>query len=37
MPIINQPEAAIMGVGGIVKEPMVVTDADGADSIAIRS
>ena len=37
MPIINQPQVAIMGVGGIVKKPVVVTDADGADSIAIRS
>jgi 2-oxoglutarate dehydrogenase E2 component (dihydrolipoamide succinyltransferase) len=35
--IINQPQVAIMGVGGIVKKPVVVTDADGADSIAIRS
>jgi len=35
-PIINQPESAIMGVGGLVKEPAVVTGADGADSIAIR-
>jgi pyruvate dehydrogenase E2 component (dihydrolipoamide acetyltransferase) len=37
MPIINQPQVAILGVGGIVKKPVVVTDADGADSIAIRS
>ncbi len=37
MPIINQPQVAIMGVGGIVKKPVVVADADGADSIAIRS
>jgi len=37
LPIINQPNAAIMGVGGITKQPMVVTDKDGADSIAIRS
>jgi 2-oxoglutarate dehydrogenase E2 component (dihydrolipoamide succinyltransferase) len=37
MPIINQPQVAIMGVGGIVKKPVVVTDKDGADSIAIRS
>ncbi len=37
MPIINQPQVAIMGVGGIKKKPVVVTDADGADSIAIRS
>jgi len=37
LPIINQPNVAIMGVGGITKQPMVVTDKDGADSIAIRS
>src|SRR5208282_2861751 len=37
LPIINQPNAAIMGVGGITKQAMVITDKDGADSIAIRS
>jgi 2-oxoglutarate dehydrogenase E2 component (dihydrolipoamide succinyltransferase) len=37
LPIINQPNVAIMGVGGITKQPMVITDKDGADSIAIRS
>jgi len=37
LPIINQPNSAIMGVGGIAKTPVVVTDADGNDSIAIRS
>jgi pyruvate dehydrogenase E2 component (dihydrolipoamide acetyltransferase) len=37
LPIINQPNSAIMGVGGITKMPLVVTDKDGADSIAIRS
>jgi pyruvate dehydrogenase E2 component (dihydrolipoamide acetyltransferase) len=37
LPIINQPNSAILGVGGITKQPMVITDADGADSIAIRS
>jgi 2-oxoglutarate dehydrogenase E2 component (dihydrolipoamide succinyltransferase) len=37
LPIINQPNSAIMGVGGITKMPLVVTDADGNDSIAIRS
>ena len=35
-PIINQPESAIMGVGGMFKEPAVVTAEDGTDSIAIR-
>lgn len=37
LPIINQPNSAIMGVGGITKQPMVITDRDGSDSIAIRS
>jgi pyruvate dehydrogenase E2 component (dihydrolipoamide acetyltransferase) len=37
LPIINQPNVAIMGVGGITKQPMVITDKEGADSIAIRS
>ena len=37
LPIINQPNLAIMGVGGITKQPLVITDKDGADSIAIRS
>ena len=37
LPIISQPNVAIMGVGGITKQPMVITDKDGADSIAIRS
>ena len=36
-PIINQPESAILGVGGLFKEPTVVTDDSGSDSIAIRS
>src|SRR6516225_11658189 len=37
LPIINQPNSAIMGVGGITKQPLVVTDKDGNDSIASRS
>jgi len=37
MPIINQPQAAILGIGGLNKEPAVLTDKDGNDSIAIRS
>ena len=35
-PIINQPESAILGVGGLFKEPAVVTADDGTDSIAVR-
>jgi len=37
LPIINQPNVAILGVGGIAKAPVVVTDEQGNDSIAIRS
>ena len=37
MPIINQPESAILGVGTLLKEPSVVTGEDGIDSIAIRN
>jgi pyruvate dehydrogenase E2 component (dihydrolipoyllysine-residue acetyltransferase) len=37
MPIINQPQVAILGMGGLFKEPVVVTDESGNDSIAIRS
>jgi 2-oxoglutarate dehydrogenase E2 component (dihydrolipoamide succinyltransferase) len=37
LPIINQPNLAILGVGGITKTPLVVTDNDGNDSIAVRS
>ncbi len=37
LPIINQPNSAIMGVGGIAKAPVVVSDKEGNDSIAIRS
>ncbi len=36
LPIINQPEVAIQGVGNIVKRPVVVTGPDGTDFIAIR-
>ncbi|HSM13178.1 MAG TPA: dihydrolipoamide acetyltransferase family protein, partial [Thermoanaerobaculia bacterium] len=35
-PIINQPQVAILGIGTIEKRPVVVTDADGCDTIAIR-
>ena len=36
-PIINQPDSAILAIGGLRKEPVVITDAQGNDSIAIRS
>ncbi|HWZ42223.1 MAG TPA: 2-oxoglutarate dehydrogenase, E2 component, dihydrolipoamide succinyltransferase [Candidatus Saccharimonadales bacterium] len=35
-PIIPQPQVAILGMGGIFKEPVVMTDDDGNDSIAVR-
>lgn len=34
-PIINQPEVAILGVGAVVKKPVVV-EVDGIDTIAIK-
>jgi 2-oxoglutarate dehydrogenase E2 component (dihydrolipoamide succinyltransferase) len=37
LPIISQPQVAIMGVGGIMKKPVVITDKEGNDNIAIRS
>jgi 2-oxoglutarate dehydrogenase E2 component (dihydrolipoamide succinyltransferase) len=36
LPVINQPQVAIQGVGAIVKRPVVVTGPDGTDFIAIR-
>ncbi len=36
-PILNQPESAILAIGGLRKEPVVLTDAEGNDTIAIRS
>ena len=35
-PIVNQPNVAILGTGAMVKRPIVVTDAFGADTVAIR-
>jgi pyruvate dehydrogenase E2 component (dihydrolipoamide acetyltransferase) len=36
-PIIAQPQSAILGIGGLNKEAVVLTDKDGQDTIAIRS
>ncbi|SNR45977.1 2-oxoglutarate dehydrogenase E2 component [Haloechinothrix alba] len=36
-PIINQPQSGILGVGAVVKRPVVISDMDGNDTIAIRS
>jgi 2-oxoglutarate dehydrogenase E2 component (dihydrolipoamide succinyltransferase) len=37
MPVINPPESAILAIGGLRKEPVVLTDAEGNDTIGIRS
>ena len=34
--IINQPESAILAIGGLHKEPAVLTDSEGNDRIGIR-
>jgi pyruvate dehydrogenase E2 component (dihydrolipoamide acetyltransferase) len=36
-PIINQPESAILAIGALKKEAVVMMDAEGNDTIAIRS
>ena len=36
-PIVNQPQVAILGMGAVVKRPMVQKGADGGENIAIRS
>ena len=36
-PILNAPQVAILGTGAIVKRPVVLTDAEGQETIAIRS
>ena len=35
-PVINLPQVAILDTEAVVKRPVVITDADGNDSIAIR-
>ena len=37
LPIINQPQVMILSTEGVTRRPVVVTDASGAESIAIRS
>src|SRR3989441_2870955 len=37
IPIINQPQVAILGVGAIEKRPRAVTAPDGTESIAVRT
>ena len=36
-PIINQPQVAILGVGSVVKRPVVISDPHVGESIAVRS
>ncbi len=36
-PIINQPQSAILGLGAVVKRPVVVSDDDLGETIAVRS
>ncbi|KWX01731.1 Dihydrolipoamide acyltransferase component of branched-chain alpha-keto acid dehydrogenase complex [Carbonactinospora thermoautotrophica] len=36
-PIINQPQVAILGTGAVVKRPVVVSDPELGEAIAIRS
>ena len=35
-PVINQPQVAILDTEAVVKRPVVITDEQGGDSIAIR-
>jgi pyruvate/2-oxoglutarate dehydrogenase complex dihydrolipoamide acyltransferase (E2) component len=35
-PVINQPQVAILDLEAVVKRPVVISDADGSDAIAIR-
>ena len=37
LPILNQPQSAILAVGSIGKQPAVITTSDGTDTIAIRT
>ena len=37
LPIINQPQVAILSTDGVKRRPVVVTGPDGEESIAIHS
>jgi 2-oxoglutarate dehydrogenase E2 component (dihydrolipoamide succinyltransferase) len=37
LPIINQPQAAILAVGSIERRPAVITAADGSEALGIRT
>jgi pyruvate dehydrogenase E2 component (dihydrolipoamide acetyltransferase) len=36
-PVINQPQVAILSTDGVTRKPVVVTDSEGGESIAIHS
>ncbi|UPK73439.1 2-oxoglutarate dehydrogenase, E2 component, dihydrolipoamide succinyltransferase [Nocardioidaceae bacterium SCSIO 66511] len=36
-PILVQPQSGMLGTGAVVKRPVVISDGDGSDTIAIRS
>jgi 2-oxoglutarate dehydrogenase E2 component (dihydrolipoamide succinyltransferase) len=36
-PIINQPQVGILGTGAVVKRPVVISDEDLGETIAVRS
>ena len=35
--VINQPQVAILSTDSVVRKPVVITDADGAESVGIHS
>jgi pyruvate dehydrogenase E2 component (dihydrolipoamide acetyltransferase) len=37
LPVLNQPQSAILAVGGIGRQPVVVEAADGSETIGIRT
>jgi 2-oxoglutarate dehydrogenase E2 component (dihydrolipoamide succinyltransferase) len=37
LPVLNQPQSAILAVGAIEKRPAVITTPDGTDTLAIRT
>jgi 2-oxoglutarate dehydrogenase E2 component (dihydrolipoamide succinyltransferase) len=37
LPVLNQPQSAILAVGAIEKRPAVITAADGTDALGIRT
>ena len=36
-PVINQPQVAILSTDGVSRKPVVITDSEGGESIAIHS